>query len=87
MNDERMDLERLTEELKKQRDELRVRIHLAKADARDQFEWLEKRWEHLRGRAGVIAEEAGAATKNVGEAARLVLEEIKKGYQRIREVA
>ena len=86
MGDDTLNLQRLADELRKQRDELRVRLHLAKAEARDEFERLEKRWEHVRGRAGVVAKEAGEVSKDVGEAARLVLEEIKTGYQRIREL-
>ena len=86
MTNERIDLERLTGELRKQRDELRVRMHLAKAEARDEFERLEKRWDQVRGRLGVIAKEAGEAGKDVGAATRQVLQEIKSGSQRIREL-
>jgi len=86
MAEEKMDLQRLVDELKEQRDELRVRLHLAKAEARDEFEKLEKRWEHARGRLAVIGREAGEASKDVGDAARLVLDEIKTGYQRIRKL-
>ena len=82
----RQDLERLADELKRQRDELRLKLHLAKAEARDEFERLEKRWEHVRGRLAVLAKEAGAASKDVGEATRLVLDEIKAGYRRLREL-
>ena len=80
----RSDLERLADELKEQRDELRLKLHLAKAEAREEFERLEKRWEHVRARLAVIAEEAGAASKDVGEATQLLLHEIKVGYQRVR---
>lgn len=86
MSDERTDLQGLGDELKRQREELRLKLHLAKAEARDEFEKLEKRWEHLRGRLGVIGKEAGAASKDVLEATRLVLDEIKEGYRRIRKL-
>ena len=86
MTDEKVDLHRLVDELKEQRDELRVRLHLAKAEARDEFEKLEKRWEHARGRLAVIGKEAGEASKDVGDAARLVLDEIRAGYQRVRKL-
>lgn len=82
----RRDLERLADELKEQRDELRLKLHLAKAEARDEFDRLEKRWENVRGKLGVITKEAGAASKEVGEATRLLLHELKAGYQRIREL-
>jgi hypothetical protein len=82
----RRDLERLADELKERRDELRLKLHLAKAEARDEFERLEKRWAHVRSRLAVIAKESGAASKDVGEATRLLLHEIKAGYQRLREL-
>jgi len=82
----RTDLDRLAEELRRQRDELKVKIHLAKADARDQWEALEKKWEHLRGRLGVVGEEAEEAGKDVLAALDSVAEELKKGYERIRAV-
>ena len=82
----RKDLERIADELKEQRDELRLKLHLAKAEARDEYERLEKRWEHVRGKLAVLAKEAGAASKDVGEATRLLLQEIKAGYLRVREL-
>ena len=85
MADDRLDVERFIEELKKQRDELRVKLHLAKAEAREEFERLEKRLDHVRGRVDVIVRETGEISKDVGHAARVVLEEIRTGYQRIRE--
>ncbi|MCW5889504.1 MAG: hypothetical protein KIT14_03030 [bacterium] len=78
------ELAKIVEQLKTQRDELRVRLHLAKADARDEWEALEKRWEHLRAETAVVGREAGHAAGDVGAATRLLLEEIQRGYQRIR---
>ena len=79
-------MDRLADELRQQRDELRLKLHLAKAEARDEFERLEKRWDHVRGRLGVIAKEAGAASKDVAVATLQLLREIKAGYQRVREL-
>ena len=83
---DRMDLQKLADELKKQRDELRVRLHLARAEARDEFEKLEKRWEHARAKLTVVGKEAGEASKDVLDAARLVLGEIREGYQRVKKL-
>ena len=84
MADNRPEMTLLIEELKSQRDELRVKLHLATAEAREEFERLEKRFDHVRGRLEVIARETGKVSQDVGHAARLVLEEIRSGYQRIR---
>jgi len=86
MSDEKAELTRVADELKEQRDALRVKLHLAKAEARDEFEKLEKRWEHVRGRLTVVGKEAGEVSKDVLDAVRLVLDEIRAGYQRIRKL-
>ncbi|MDX1252827.1 MAG: hypothetical protein IDH49_11365 [Gammaproteobacteria bacterium] len=81
----RKELDTLLDGLKQQRDELIVQLHLAKAEARDQWEELEKKLEHLRAKteqAGGIAEEA---SKDVFAALKLAAEEIQRGYERIRK--
>lgn len=45
------DLNRVTNELKRYRDELKLKVHLAKADARDEWNELEKRWERFEEQA------------------------------------
>jgi hypothetical protein len=80
------DLNRLVDELKTQRDELAVKLRLARADVRDEWEALEKKWERVRGRAAVVGHEAGKAADDVEAAGRLVVDEIKKGYERIRRL-
>jgi hypothetical protein len=78
------DLRKLYDELRTQRDELVVKLHLARADARDEWEALEKKWQHAKAKMGVVGREAGEVAEDVGEAARGVLEELKKGYARLR---
>jgi len=73
------------EKLKQQRDELRLKMHLAKADARDEWDELEGKLEHLRERAKAAGSEASEASGDVGEALRSLASEIKKGYARIRD--
>lgn len=82
----RSDLDRLVGELQTQRDELKLRLHLAKADAKEEWEKLEKKWEHLRGKLTVVGNEAKEAGKDVLAATRLVARELKEGYERIRAV-
>lgn len=77
-------LQRLLDELRTQRDELKVKLHLAKADARDEFAELEKQFEHLRGKLDAAGAEAGEIAGNVGAALGGVAEELRKGYERLR---
>jgi hypothetical protein len=78
------DITKLLDDLRAQRDVLRVRLHLAGAEARDEWEALEKRWEHVRARAAVVAREAGDTAENVGTALLQVADELKQGYERLR---
>lgn len=82
----REDLRHVLDEIKTQRDELAVKVHLARQDARDEWEKLEKKLEHLRARAEVVGKEAGEAAGEVGAALRQLAEELKKGYARVRQL-
>ena len=79
----------LIDSLKQQRDEIEVQVHLGKLDAKDEWDRLEKEWNHLlaetkaqskplRGAVDETAKEVGTALEQVGE-------ELKRGYERIRE--
>ena len=79
--------EKLTKELselKRMRDELRVRIHLGKAEAKDLWEATEEKLQQVESKLRSVAEQADEPLHDVGDAARLLLEEIRDGYHRIR---
>jgi hypothetical protein len=80
--------ERLKEEvntLRRIRDELRVRLALGQAEVRDRWELTEKRWYELEGRMKVLREASRAEAKEIGAAARLLVDEIKEGYEHLRK--
>lgn len=77
-------LDSLMDTLRRQRDELKLKVHLAKADARDEWAELEKQWEHLRAKLEGAGAEAGEVAENVGLGLGNVAEELRKGYDRIR---
>jgi ElaB/YqjD/DUF883 family membrane-anchored ribosome-binding protein len=79
-------VDRIVDDLKQVRDELEVRIHLAGAEARDEWEALERKWQHLRGRAKRVGEAVEEAAEDVGEAFEVVADEVKTGYERIRQL-
>ncbi len=74
------------EALRRLRDELRVRLHLAKAEVRDRFEALEKKWHHLEARMELVAKESRDASVDVREAAKLLAGELREGYQRVKQL-
>ena len=82
----RTDVHELVASLERIRDEIKLKIHLAAADARDEWEELEKKLGHLRGKAGSIGRVAGDAAEDVGEAVELLGQELKKGYERLRKM-
>lgn len=78
-------LSELTGKLREERDRLRVRIHLAGAEIKDEWEEMEEKWEHFRSQSGHVLDEAAGATREAGEAAKLLGQELYRGYKRIRD--
>jgi hypothetical protein len=67
----------------KNRDELELKIHLAQAEARDEWEKSEHKWRELKARAEMAGREARAALKDVSAAAINLARELKRAYLRI----
>ncbi len=80
--------ERFEEEfnrLRAARDELRVQMDLASMELRDRWEKLEHRWAELEGKLKRIRESAKEDTAEVKEAAKLLAEEIREGFEHLRK--
>ncbi len=71
--------------LAQMRDELRVKIHLARLEARSEWERLEPKWWELEGKVEALEKASVETGKGLKAAAELLLEELKKGYDRVRE--
>ena len=67
------------EELQTLRDELKVRVHLGSKELQDAWENLEARWRHFEAQA-----ELDKTASNVSEATKLLGEELKAGYDRMK---
>lgn len=78
------ELKTLLDTLATERDELIVKAHLAKLEAQDEWQQLERNLEHLRAKSTQAAALTGDAAKDVWGAAKLLGEEIARGYQRLR---
>ena len=85
MPDRPENIKELLAELRQTRDELNVQMHLAAAEARDEWEVLEKKWDHFKSKAERVGEATEEAAEEVGEALELVGEELRKGYKQIRK--
>ncbi len=81
-------LDELIANLERERDELRVKINLASKDARDEFAALEVRLDALRTRVASDTAEARKTASEVGtvvgETARKLADDLRDGYQKIR---
>ena len=85
MTHESTTLTTVIDDLKRSRDELRVRLHLAKADVKDEWERLEQKWREVERKANEVGREGQATASEVAAALRLAAEELRKGYARMRQ--
>lgn len=72
--------------LRTARDELRVQLELGKAEARDLWDDLEKRWQHLDAKAQVLAEAGREVLDEVEDAGKLLVDEIRDGYRKLEKL-
>ncbi len=81
------DIDELLEQLKKSRDEIRVQIHLASMEVREEWQELEGKMEDFSGRAKQFADDAKLREtgSELGSALGQVGHELKAGYERIRD--
>lgn len=71
--------------LERNRDEVRVQMHLAKAEARDQWSELERKWHELQRRAATVVREAEEPLEEAQEVVEELAEDLRDGYERIRK--
>jgi len=83
MDDLREHVEEMLEDLKKERDKLRVKAGLAKLELRDDWKVLEQQLARLEAKAKELGGATADASKDIGAAARLLGEEIGKGLKSV----
>lgn len=74
------DFNEIIEHLKQRRDEIRVQMHLASKEVKDDWEQLEEKMEDFTKRAKL-----GETGSGVGDAMGQLGQELKKGYERVRD--
>lgn len=80
------ELQKVVDGLATQRDELILKAHLARLEAREEWQELEGKLELLRGKAAQATGVAGDAANDIANAAKLLGEEIGRGYERLRKL-
>lgn len=83
MEDIRKQIKDTLEQLKQERDELRVKVHLAKMEASDEWKTVESRLVKLEAKAKEIGGATAESGKEVGAAAKLLAEELRDGLKNI----
>lgn len=81
----REELDKLLQKLEQERDELVVKAHLLKADAKDEWAKVEKQYDHFKAQADKMSKEAKASSGDIYAAAKLLGEEVIRGFERMRK--
>ncbi len=68
------------------RDELEVQLHLAKADSKDEWKRLEKRYQEAKRKRGPVTETIDETAKGVWSGLEQSLEELRDGYRKLRDL-
>lgn len=84
-DDQETRVDKLVARLRQERDELRVRAHLLKAELRDEWDEAEQKWEHVESRLEHLGKGAKDSTEDIGAAISQVGEEIARAYRRMRD--
>lgn len=79
------DIDDFWEKLKTQRDEMKVQAHLARAEFRDEWDEVEKKWQQAEQKLNRVQDQAIETTAEMQRSAKVVMEEIASTYQRIKE--
>jgi hypothetical protein len=76
-------LNRRIGELRRMRDQLQLKVHLGRMEARELWDDLEKRWNHLETDAKRLTLESEDALDSVAGVVRENITEIREGYDRL----
>ena len=83
MDDVKDRIEEMLDELKQERDELHVKLHLAKLETSEEWQKLELKLEKLESKLKEIGGATADASREMGAAAKLLGEEISDGFKKI----
>jgi hypothetical protein len=76
---------KLIEDLKRQRDELQLKMHLGSMELKQEWDKLDGKLSELTHRAQPVKAAVGESAEDVWEAVKLLGAEIKDGFDRIRK--
>ena len=83
MNDIKVRIKEMLKELKQERDELHVKLHLAKMETGEEWQKLEAKLAKFESKARELGDATADASRDMGAAAKLLGEEIRDGFKKI----
>ena len=83
MSNDKSRIDEMLADLKQQAEQLRVKIHLAKMDASDEWKNLEVKLAKLESKAKELGSVTAEASHDVAAAAKLLGSEIRDGFKKI----
>jgi len=79
------EIDKLNEGLKQQRDEIKVQLHLASLEAKEEWEHAEKNWDKFIDKLATISDETKETSDEIIHATKMIGDELKFTYQRIKD--
>ena len=77
--------EKIFKELRTERGNIEVQLHLLNMDAKEEWDELEIKYEKFKIKASTVANITADSAGEVAEAFKLVGDELREGYKRIRD--
>ncbi|MBD3647835.1 MAG: hypothetical protein HUJ31_10380 [Pseudomonadales bacterium] len=77
--------ERIMDDLKTHRDEINVRMHLARAELKDEWEELEDKLDYAQSKLKQLKKEGEQGAGEVHHALEVITDELSEAYRRIRD--
>ena len=85
MSNTQSTLDQLVSSLKQERDELKLKLHLASMDAKDEFDRISGKVDELSAQYDPVSDAVEETAGNIWSALMLAAEEMKAGYGRVRK--
>ncbi len=79
------ELAQISEQLKQERDEIKLKVHLASMEAKDEWEQAETTWAGLKDNLDDIVDETKETTEELLASAKVVADELGQTYERIKK--
>lgn len=85
MSEQKNSLEELISGLKQERDELKLKMHLAGMDAKDEYDRISDKIDELATQYEPVSDAVEETAGNIWSALSMAAGELKAGYQRVRK--